>query len=182
MQKEFYFDTTNSYAADGVAGALRIMTECNQKPVILCIGSDITSGDSLGPLVGTLLQEKGFGEGYLYGTLARPITAKEVVYMRDYLAKVHPGRKVIAVDAAVGRTEEVGLVKLQADGLYPGIGVGKRMTKLGDYSVMGIVAPKTKTPYQALGATRLNLVYRLAAAISEGIHQFISRDGRSVAL
>lgn len=182
MQREFYFDVKNSYASSGIGSALDIITDCTVPPVILCIGSDITSGDSLGPLVGTFLEEKGVGRNFIYGTLTRPVTAKEVKYMREYLANIHPGRKVIAVDAAVGREDEVGLIKLQADGLYPGIGVGKKMTKLGDCSIMGIVAPKTREPYRSLAATRLSLVYRLSHAISEGIRDYLSSFDRSIAL
>src|SRR3954447_9090991 len=43
--------------------------------VIVCIGTDRSTGDSLGPLVGTLLEEKNPNSFYVYGTLEDPIHA-----------------------------------------------------------------------------------------------------------
>ena len=58
MNKEFSFNIYNNHAKDGVQHAIK---ECNQfsnAPIIVCIGSDLVLGDSLGPLVGTLLKSR----------------------------------------------------------------------------------------------------------------------------
>ena len=48
------------------------------KPVIVCVGSDLVVGDSLGPIVGTKLNEKLQGKAFVYGTLLSPVTAREI--------------------------------------------------------------------------------------------------------
>ena len=52
-----------------------------QTIVIVCIGTDRSTGDSLGPLVGTLLSEKAENSSssfHVYGTLDDPITCDEL--------------------------------------------------------------------------------------------------------
>ena len=47
------------------------------RPAIVCVGSDRVAGDSLGPLTGSILQKCG-ADAFLYGTLGRTVTAREV--------------------------------------------------------------------------------------------------------
>ena len=97
---EYAFHFHNTMAATGMMMALKRMLPAGEKPpVVLCIGSDLAVGDSLGPLTGTLLCRAGF-PGFVYGTLKTPVTAKEVRYLDPFLRKTHPGSKIIAVDAA----------------------------------------------------------------------------------
>ena len=81
------------------------------RPAIVCVGSDRVAGDSLGPLTGSILQKCG-ADAFLYGTLGRTVTAREVPALASFLQKTHPKSPVLAIDAAVGSAEEVGLVKL----------------------------------------------------------------------
>ena len=60
-------------------------------PVVVCVGSDLAIGDSLGPVTGSLLKYKTQGVNcFLYGTLAAPVTAKEIKYLRSFLKKNAP--------------------------------------------------------------------------------------------
>lgn len=61
----------------------------------------------------------------MYGTLKRPITAKEVKYLGDFFKKTHPNSKIIAIDAAVGDAGDIGLIKIANKGLPPGLGAIK---------------------------------------------------------
>jgi putative sporulation protein YyaC len=172
---EFTFNLYNSMAADGAAVALkRILKNVSFPPIILCIGSDLSVGDSLGPLVGTLLKERLRGLNvYIYGTLSKPITAKEVKYMNEFLRSTHPQSQIIAIDAAVGEGCDIGLIKLVKCGLKPGSGANKKLAKVGDASIMGIVAEKTMFNYSLFSATRLNLVFKMAEIISDAVATFI---------
>ena len=86
------------------------MYEDNQPPIIVCVGSDLAIGDCLGPITGSMLKYKTQGlKTFLYGTLASPVTAKEVPYMRTFLKETHAGSQVIAVDAAVGQEGDIHL-------------------------------------------------------------------------
>ncbi|MDE7163275.1 MAG: spore protease YyaC [Clostridia bacterium] len=172
---EYSFNVYNSLAPSGEMLALKkILPEINGAPVIVCIGSDLSVGDSLGPVTGTKLKEKLKGLNvYVYGTLAKPITAHEVKYTSEFIKSTHPDSTVIAIDAAVGTAGDIGLIKVAKRALKPGSGANKRLAKVGDVSVMGIVAEKSLFNYSLFSSTRLNMVYKMAEIISEGIATFI---------
>ena len=141
-----------------------------KQPVVVCIGSDLAIGDSLGPIVGSMLKFKTQGLGvFLYGTLSAPITAKEIKYMRTFLKETHRGSPVIAIDAAVGEAGDIGLIKLHDTPLLPGAGANKQLGAIGDITIMGVVAEKSVANYGLLNTTRLNLVYSMAEIISNGL-------------
>lgn len=143
-------------------------------PVILCIGSDLSIGDSLGPITGTKLKNSLSGLNcYVYGTLAKPITAHEVKYMNEFLKMTHPNSPIIAVDAAVGIAGDIGLIKISRRGLKPGSGANKKLEKVGDVSIMGIIAEQSLFNYSLFSATRLNMIYKMSEIIAEGVTSFI---------
>lgn len=203
---EYCFNLFNKLASDGVAMAVdkflraestgaekdsralrclkaakRAESASDGLPVVLCIGSDLAIGDSLGPIVGSMLKYKTQGlNAFLYGTLSAPVTAKEIKYMRTFLRETHRGKKVIAVDAAVGSEGDIGLIKINDSPLLPGAGANKKLGKIGDLSVMGIVAEKSLLSYGILNTTRLNLVYSMAEIISDGLSSLLwEMHGRS---
>ncbi len=142
----------------------------DRPPVIVCIGSDLAIGDSLGPITGSMLRYKTQGLPYfLYGTLSAPVTAKEIRYMQTFLKETHPKSRVIAIDAAVGEEGDIGLIKITDSPLFPGAGANKKLGMIGDISVMGIVAEKSVANYGLLNTTRLNLVYTMSEIISDGL-------------
>lgn len=163
-------------ASDGAYTALKkVIGSTDTPPVVLCIGSDLSVGDSLGPLVGTILKSLLSEHNiFVYGTLSKPVTAKEVGYMNEFLSRTHPGQKVIAVDAAVGCADDVGLIKIAPKGIKPGSGADKKLSSVGDVSVMGIVAEKSLFNYALFSATRLNMVYKMANIISNGICDYFT--------
>lgn len=171
---EFSFHLYNTMAPTGMALALkRLLGDCAAPPVVLCVGSDLAIGDSLGPIVGTLLHRAGI-RAYLYGTLRSPITAKEIKYLSTFLRETHPDSKIIAVDAAVGEESEVGLVKLSDQPLRPGSGANKRLGKVGDVSILGIIARKSAFSYAQLNLTRLSAVFGMAELIAHALGECFS--------
>lgn len=142
----------------------------NEPPVVVCIGSDLAIGDSLGPITGSMLKYKTQGLNvFLYGSLASPVTAKEIKYLRAFLKETHKNRPVIAIDAAVGDHGDLGLIKLSDKPLMPGAGANKQLGEIGDISIMGVVAEKSVSNYGLFNTTRLNLVYTMAEIISDGL-------------
>lgn len=175
MQNEFSFNLYNSLAPSGTVLALKkVLPSAENIPVVLCIGSDLSVGDSLGPITGTKLKEKLRGLNcYIYGSLSKPITAHEVKYINEFLRLTHPGSPVIAVDAAVGASGDIGLIKVARRGVKPGSGANKKLARVGDVSIIGIIAEKSVFNFSILSATRLNIVYRMADIIAEGVATFI---------
>lgn len=173
---EYSFHFYNSMAETGLMLALeKCLGGLQAPPVILCIGSDLAVGDSLGPVTGTLLRRYGADGGFVYGTLQNPVTAKEVKYVNAFLRKTHPNSKIIAVDAAVGEESEVGLIKVIGGALRPGSGANKRLGKVGDVSVLGIVARKSAFSYSLLNLTRLNMVYSMAETVASALYSLSLR-------
>lgn len=173
MAKNFTFNTFNDFTPDGISQSLVQCNPKSKKPVFICIGSDLVLGDSLGPLIGTLLRKKNLSS-YIYGTLNFPITAKEVEYARVYLKQMHPDSVIIAIDAGIGPSEDVGLIKVSDKGVAPGLGVDKKLGIVGEVSIVGVVAGKSLQNYNLYNLTRLNLVYRMAEIIANGIEKYIS--------
>ncbi len=169
----YTFSTFSSHSSSGIYQSLIEMNEKNKKPIFICIGSDLVLGDSLGPLVGTFLKNKNL-RSYIYGTLAFPITSKEVEYARTYLKQIHPNSISIAIDAAIGEKDDVGLIRVQSKGLKPGLGVNKNLGTVGDLSIVGIVASKSMQNYNLFNLTRLNLIYKMAETIANGIEKYIN--------
>lgn len=185
---DFAFHIYNKHCSDGATLALEKLlfhnaqirknvkkegacTDITEKsPVIVCIGSDLAIGDSLGPIVGSMLKYKTQGLGvFIYGTLTAPVTAKEIKYVRTFLKETHPDRQIIAVDAAIGAEGDIGLLRLTDSPLYPGAGANKKLGAVGDVSVMGIVAEKSVANYGLLNNTRLNLVYTMSEKLSDAL-------------
>ena len=139
-------------------------------PIVVCVGSDLAIGDSLGPITGSMLLYKTQGLGaFIYGTLAAPVTAREIKYMQTFLKETHADSPVLAVDAAVGEKGDIGIIRITDSPLLPGAGANKKLGALGDLSMIGIVAEKSFNNYGLLNTTRLNLVYTMAEIISDAV-------------
>ena len=178
MEKEKIFTCCifdKEYSNNCIAQSLKECNKNNNKPVFICVGSDLILGDSLGPLVGTLLKNKKL-DSFIYGTLNSPVTAKEVNYAGEYLKRLHKNTVIISVDAAVGSENDVGLIKILNKGLKPGLGVNKNLNTLGDISIIGVVAEKSLKNVRLFSLTRLGLVYKMAQIISDGIEKYIKEN------
>lgn len=171
--KNYSFSVFQDYAKDGISNAIKECNEQNKTPIIVCVGSDLVLGDSLGPLTGTFLKQKNCN-AYIYGTLNVTVSAREISFAKTELKKMHPDSFVIAIDAAVGKPEDVGAIRVINDGLRPGKGVNKELGLLGDLSIIGVVASKSQNNYNLFNLTRLNLVYKMASVISSSVSQYIS--------
>lgn len=174
---EYAFHFCNSLAETGILMALgNVLKGTDAPPVVLCIGSDLAIGDSLGPVTGTLLRRQEGFRGFVYGTLKTPVTAKEIKNLESFLRKTHPRSKIIAVDAAVGEESDVGLLKVTPGPLRPGSGANKRLGKVGDVSILGIVARKSAFSYSLLNLTRLNMVYTMAETVARALAAYTCRQ------
>lgn len=139
-----------------------IMEYKNREKIILCIGTDRSTGDSLGPLVGTFLKDN-LRDFNVMGTLHKPIHAVNIEENLNTLDKLYKKPLTIAVDACIGQDDNIGYISFYKGGLSPGAGVGKSLPKVGDYSITGVVNSGGFYDFQS---TRLSLVYDMASLIS----------------
>lgn len=178
MSDIYTFNFFEPSAAVGVSQALSAVCKNSLPPVFVCVGSDLVLGDSLGPLCGTLIKNS-FAKTlnspfcYVYGTLNMPVTAKEVNYVKNYIKKTHPSSPVLVIDAAVGKIDDVGLIRVIGGGIKPGLGVNKNLSEIGDVSIIGIVAEKSQQNFGLFRGTRLNLIYKMADIITRGVALYL---------
>lgn len=173
MQYNFYYN--NRCAANGVLSALRKFIAAKRAPVIVCIGSDRVSGDSLGPITGSMLKNKlTLPEVFVLGSLESTITAKEVRYLNEFLRETFAKRTIICVDSAVGSLSDVGVIKISDAPLLPGSGINKRLGQIGDVSVQGVVAEKGFLSKSALTEVKMGMVYKMSEIISDSITKYLA--------
>jgi len=139
-----------------------------RETVVICIGSDRVSGDMLGPLVGSALREEYRLPCPVYGWIGESVNG---LNLEEYLAMVrvkHPHSLLIAVDAALGKTEDVGKVRLKKGGIKAGGALERKGEKIGDLGVIGVVASErpAREVYAALLSVPFSLVESLAARIA----------------
>ena len=148
--------------------------------ILFCIGTDRSTGDSLGPLVGHKLQPliKSYKNVYLMGTLEDPIHAKNLEENLDKIKNKYNNPFIIAIDSSLGRLERVGHLSIKNSPLRPGAGVNKSLPPVGDISITGIVNIGGMMEVMVLQNTRLSLVMNLADIISKGIYLSLFRLSR----
>lgn len=150
-----------------------------RRPIVtICIGTDRSTGDALGPLVGAKLAAEAMENVYTYGTLEEPVHASNLARTIEAVQASYPGSFVIAIDACLGRSENVGIVTVGRGALKPGAGVNKSLPPVGDMYLTGIVNVGGFMEYFVLQNTRLSLVMRLAGIIADALIWSI-RDLRS---
>lgn len=131
-------------------------------PVFLCIGSDRSTGDALGPLVGSLLLEHGLPRDQVAGDLTLPVHASNLRRVWMDLRQRRPRAVVVAVDACLGRQESIGTLTAGLGPLRPGAGVNKDLPPVGDIYLTGTVNVSGFMEYFVLQNTRLSLVMAMA--------------------
>ncbi|MFC3886307.1 spore protease YyaC [Bacillus songklensis] len=139
--------------------------------VIVCIGTDRSTGDSLGPLVGTKLSERNISPFHVYGTLEEPIHAVNLKDTLKQIYRFHQNPFVIGIDACLGKMKNIGTVSIGMGPVKPGAGVNKDLPPVGDIHMTGIVNVSGFMEFFVLQNTRLYLVMKMADLIAESIIQ-----------
>ncbi|OOB77834.1 MAG: spore protease YyaC [Epulopiscium sp. Nuni2H_MBin001] len=138
--------------------------------ILVCIGTDRATGDSLGPLIGYKLKDFNHTNIHVYGTLEKPVHAKNLAETISYIKFRHPHALIISIDACLGSAENVGCVAIGEGAIKPGAGVKKDLPAVGDLHIIGIVNLKSPTMNMSvIQTTRLSLVMKMADLISSGI-------------
>ncbi len=136
-------------------------------PIYLCIGSDRSTGDSLGPLVGEKLTK--LIPYPVYGTLTKPVHAQNIIETVSHIQRHHCGSFCVAVDACLGPLNLVGSIAVKRGLLFPGSGIEKQLPPVGDIHIVGIVNTGGFCEYLVLQNTRLGPVLRMATIIAAAL-------------
>lgn len=174
--KQQYIDTKSSEATQFFSEALLMhirkgLTEGFKTIVFVCIGTDRSTGDSLGPLVGYKLQNITGSNLYFHGTLKNPVHAKNLAETIKLIETKYENPFVVAVDACLGHTEHVGYISIGEGSIKPGSGVNKDLPAVGNMFITGVVNYGGFMDFLVLQNTRLCVVMDMADIISKGIKQ-----------
>lgn len=141
--------------------------------VCVSIGTDRSTGDALGPLVGSFLEKELPPSMTVYGTLDTPVHALNLEKTILKISHTHPQALILAVDACLGKMKSVGWIQAGLGPIRPGAGVNKKLPEVGQIHITGIVNVAGFMEYFVLQNTRLNLVMKMAELISASIRQAV---------
>lgn len=144
------------------------------KPVIICIGTPKVVGDSLGPRVGDILIRRYGVNAYVYGKTSSPVTGVNCEKYFEHIRDRHKTSLIVAVDACLGKNEDVGKIKYSTSGLRAGSALGKDLGTFGDVGFLGVVAKGGEDNLRSLLDANEENVSILSEKIAEKIQNLIS--------
>lgn len=131
--------------------------------VVVCFGTPAIAGDSLGPEVGTILREDKNFPAFVYGTLDRPVTGRNMNEWISFVRETHKGAVLLAVDACLGEASNLGRISVRSDGVCPAA-VGGKKSRFGDVGIIAVVGDKS-------GDALTELMQANAVYVSELAHK-----------
>lgn len=176
MENSFYIDSSISTSyikiCDYLFSELKPILNQKRQIVFLCIGTDRSTGDCLGPLIGYKLQFMSNNNIHVYGTLKNPVHSKNLVQKLEEINDKFNNPFIIAIDACLGKINNIGKIFIDKNPLYPGRALNKDLPAVGDISITGIVNLSSNFDFLVLQNTRLYTVTMIADIISKGIYHF----------
>jgi len=137
----------------------------DRQVILLCIGTDRSTGDSLGPLTGTKMKQEFLPGLTVIGTLEEPVHAENLKTTLQQIRFTYDDPYIIALDACLGHLDSVGFITLTDGPLKPGTAVKKELPEVGEIHFTGIVNINGFAQYMVLQNTRLNIVWQMSDAI-----------------
>ncbi|URN96633.1 MAG: spore protease YyaC [Candidatus Pristimantibacillus lignocellulolyticus] len=132
--------------------------------VFVCIGTDRSTGDAFGPIMGTVLQQLSFP--YVIGTLAEPCDAYKV---EQALQQLPSHKLVIAIDACLGNEKSVGTFIIKEGSIQPGAATGRRLPPVGHYSIAAVINENGPKAYWKIQNTSLFTVLGMVATLRQAV-------------
>ncbi|MEI7028010.1 spore protease YyaC [Paenibacillus sp. y28] len=149
-----------------------------QAIVVVCVGTDRSTGDSLGPLVGSKIQSLHHPRFGLFGTLEEPVHAMNLAETIASINKQYDSPFIVAIDACLGQLSSVGNIQLGEGPIKPGAGVNKELPPVGDVHIKGIVNVGGFMEFFVLQNTRLSVVMQMSDVIASALSRALTRTLR----
>ncbi len=161
-------ETTEEIEIEKMANKLKdVLSKTSNEVIFLCIGSDRSTGDSLGPIVGTMLKEKNIPFP-VYGTLQNPVHALNIKKVLKDIQDTHKEPFILGIDACLGDENQIGFIFFKEGSFIPGNALNKVLPSVGDYHMKAIVNYlNPMSPMQSLNNTRLYTVMKLAEIMAK---------------
>ena len=146
----------------------QIMMSSKDNPIFLCVGSDRIVGDCMSPMVGELIKKHIGEKALVFGTLSNPINYKNLDKVLSKIKEIYPNNPLIVIDSVLGKSDEIGFVKLNKGGLVLG-GEFHEGIKAGNYHIVGVVNSSGINSLTFLKSVRLKKVMEMSKFIADGI-------------
>lgn len=140
-----------------------------QAIVLVCIGTDRSIGDSLGPIIGSKLIEKNISSFHIFGTLDEPVHALNLSDTLVHINKTFCNPFIIGIDASLGNERNIGSITLAKGPIYPGAALNKNLPPVGNIHITGTVNVGGYMDFIVLQNTRLSIVMNMAEIIADSI-------------
>ena len=134
--------------------------------VFLCIGTTKIIGDSVGPKVGDKLKARGVN-AYVYGSTQRQVTAINVDDYTKMIKTRHKEDVIIVIDSALGKSKDIGSIKVTQNGIKPGGAFDKDKERIGDIGILAVVGDADSDRMQQLKDSDESFVARLVDKVTE---------------
>lgn len=142
---------------------------------IFCVGTDRSTGDSFGPIIGSKLSDMNLGIPVM-GTLNDPIHA---VNLFENVTQIKTPY-TLAIDACLGKFDHVGHLIFENTPLRPGAGVGKKLPEVGNWCITGVVNVSGFMEYFVLQNTRLSIVMQMSDIVTKSISQSVKKFNNQI--
>ncbi|MBO1582080.1 spore protease YyaC [Bacillus sp. XF8] len=143
----------------------------NTSLILICIGTDRSTGDALGPLVGSKLEQMNIQNLHVFGTLDEPIHALNLEDNIQNIQTSFPDSFIIAIDACLGKSQNIGSITVGEGPSKPGAAMNKKLPEIGKLHIHGIVNLNGFMEFFVLQNTRLSLVMKMADVIAQSIKE-----------
>lgn len=175
MQFSTNCSTPNSYSEirDYLFTKLKPILKSNKTIIFICIGTDRSTGDSLGPLIGYKLRFLKNDNIYIYGSLENPINNQNILDILNKIKSNFENPYIITIDSNLGSFHDVGKIIITNNKLKS---TGTSINFIGNMNITGIVNISGNYEFMILQNTRLHTVMLLADSISNGIYHFILKS------
>ena len=149
---------------------LKSELDVDSEVIFFCIGTDRVIGDSLGPIIGSLLIDR-FGRDKVCGDLYNNITFENIEEKINEIKINNKKTYIVAIDAALSTDENIGKIFID-DGINFGNCLGKNINKIGDLGIKVVVGKDYNDPklnFYCLQNIPLSKILKLSKKTFEGI-------------
>lgn len=163
-------------AEDKIGRSIYEQIKDKENIVILCIGTNKINGDSLGPTVGTFLEENNISN--VYGTLENPVDATNLKEKINEIKSQYDNPYIIAIDAAVyisisnliGKPEALKTILIEDKSMTARSWDKKNAVTVGNLSITGIVEYGSYYNFQKrMESSDLGMIYNISKIIAKSL-------------
>jgi putative sporulation protein YyaC len=163
---------TNSEVTEMMVNTLiSWLPDAPREYVIVCIGTDRSTGDAFGPLTGYFLSGLKPKHIHVHGTLQDPVHATNLHEHVSHISNTYRRPYIIAVDACLGKTSSVGHLIAGLGSITPGAALNKSLPEIGDIHITGVVNVSGFMEHSVLQNTRLSVVVDMAKKTADILYK-----------